>query len=95
MVNLQSRAGLSLFLRWRTELAPKSVNKTTRTLIPLGRGRWSTTDRKARMIEHPVPAEKSGRVDHFKWLTDNSQILIAECQAEGRNLIENLILNLR
>jgi len=43
--------------------------------------------------EHPVPAEeKSGRVDHLKWSRDNSQILTAECQAEGRNLDTELML---
>jgi len=45
--------------------------------------------------EHSVPAqETSRRVDHFKWSTDNSQILIAEYQAEGRNLdIEFMLIH--
>jgi len=37
--------------------------------------------------EHSVPAEKrSVRVDRLKWSTDNSQMLTAKSQAEGRNL---------
>jgi len=36
--------------------------------------------------EHPVSAEKrSGRTDHFRWLTDDSPMFSAECQAEKRN----------
>jgi len=39
------------------------------------------------MIKYPVSAEeRSGRIDHLKWSTDNSQMLTAECQAERRNL---------
>jgi len=38
------------------------------------------------MTEHPVPAEeRNGKADHFKWSTDNSQMLTVEYQAEGRN----------
>jgi len=45
------------------------------------------------MTEHPVPAEeRSGRIDHFKWSTDNRQMLIAECQTEERNVDTELTL---
>jgi len=45
----------------------------------------------AQEIERSVPAEeRTGRPDYYKWLTDDSQILIAECQAEGQNLIQIL-----
>jgi len=42
--------------------------------------------------EHSVPAEeRSGRADHSK-STDNSPMLPAECQAEGRNLDTDITL---
>jgi len=45
------------------------------------------------MTEHPVSVkERSGRADHFKWSTDNSQMLTVEYQAEGRNFDTEFML---
>jgi len=56
---------LLLALAYRASTELESVNKTARTLIPLGHG--MEYNGKEGAEEHPVPAEeRSGRVDYFK-----------------------------